>query len=62
MIGAAIAYNLKKWLNYKEQKRSPAVISLETMAEGLCFWLLVVQCLIDRHNNKPSYHFTFLLK
>jgi H+/Cl- antiporter ClcA len=25
MLGAAVAYNLKKWLNYQEQKRKTAV-------------------------------------
>ena len=62
MLGAAIAYNLKKWLNYREQKRKTAVISLKTMVEGICFWHLVVRCFIDRYNNKPSSHFTVLLK
>jgi hypothetical protein len=62
MIGAAIAYNLKKWLNYVETKRKTAVISLETMAEGPCFWLLAVRCFTHCYINKPPYHFTFLLK
>lgn len=52
MIGAAIAYNLKKWLNYVGQKRRPVVISLKTMEESLCLGLLAVQCITQRHNNK----------
>jgi hypothetical protein len=35
MIGAAVAYNLKKWLNYTEQKRKTAVISLIKTEESL---------------------------
>jgi len=58
MLGAAIAYNLKKWLNYDEQKRKTAVVAMKKMKEALSFWLLVVRCFIDRYNNKSSYHFT----
>ncbi len=54
MIGAAIAYNLKKWLNYTEQKRKTAVISLKTIAEGLWFWLLKIWTLIGLNNIKSS--------
>jgi transposase len=62
MIGAAVAYNLKKWLNYVEQKRKTVVISLKIMAERLCFWLLVVRCFIDRYNNKTYQLFYRSLK
>src|SRR5215203_5850073 len=58
MLGAAIAYNLKKWLNYDEKKRKTAVVAMKKMKEALSFWLLVVRCFIDRYNNKSSYHFT----
>lgn len=61
MIGAAVAYNLKKWLNYTEQKRKTAVISLIKTEESLWFWLLAARCFTHRYNSKPSYHFTFLL-
>jgi IS5 family transposase len=37
MLGAAIAYNLKKWMNYPEQKRKTAVMGMKKMGEGLCF-------------------------
>ncbi|MGZ8558300.1 MAG: transposase [Chitinophagaceae bacterium] len=37
MIGAATASNLKKWLNYKEQKIKTAVTAVKKTAEGLCF-------------------------
>ncbi|HEX8314984.1 MAG TPA: IS1182 family transposase [Flavisolibacter sp.] len=69
MLGAAIAYNLKKWLNYTEATKKTAVIALppysnklKKMGEDLWFWLLAVRCFIDPYNKKPSYHFTFLLK
>jgi len=54
MIGAAVAYNLKKWMNYIEQKRKTVVISINTVAEGLCFWLSAVRCFIDRNTNKSA--------
>lgn len=38
MLGAAIAYNLKKWLNYQEQKVKIAVSMLKTSWQG--FFLL----------------------
>lgn len=42
MLGAAVAYNLKKWLNYVEQNRKTAVISMKKAEEGLCFWQLML--------------------
>ena len=56
MLGATIAYNLKKWLNYTKAKRKTAVISLKIMAERLCFWHLTVRGFIDRHTNKTLQH------
>lgn len=38
MIGAAIAYNIKKWLNYKERKVKTGVMAIKKTAEGLCFY------------------------
>jgi len=43
MLGAAIAYNLKKWLNYQEQKRKTAVIAMKKMKEGLCFYFFMLR-------------------
>lgn len=69
MLGAAIAYNLKKWLNYTEATKKTAVIALPPCSnklkkteEDLWSWLFALRCTIDRHTNKPAYHFTFLLK
>lgn len=39
MLGAAIAYNLKKWLNYQEQKRKTAVVAMKKAEKRLCFSL-----------------------
>lgn len=40
MLGAAIAYNLKKWLNYKERKVQSAVMAMKTSTEGSSFYFL----------------------
>jgi len=37
MIGAAIAYNLKKWLNYMEQKRKTTVVGIKRGQRPLLF-------------------------
>jgi hypothetical protein len=58
MIGAAIAYNLKKWLNYREQKRKTAVIAMKKIAESLCFWLLTLWSFTAPHNTPSSKHYT----
>ena len=42
MLGAAIAYNLKKWLNYKDRKAKTAVMALKRTGEGLCFLFLML--------------------
>ena len=57
MLGAAVAYNLKKWLNYTEQKPKTAVISLKMTAESLCFRFFAVCYLTHQHNKDLS---TFL--
>lgn len=57
MLGAAVAYNIKKWLNYTEQKRKTVVVSLKTIAESLGFLLLAVGCFIDRYNTQSLKHY-----
>ena len=37
MLGAAIAYNLRKWLNYSEQKLKTAVMAIKRTGRGLYF-------------------------
>jgi transposase len=51
MIGAAVAYNIKKWLNYKDEKIKTAVIAMKKMKEALCFWLLMLCGFTIAHNN-----------
>ena len=58
MLGAAIAYNLKKWLNYDEKRRKTAVISLEKIEGGLCFCLFILwHSLMAYRANQPRYSF-----
>ena len=38
MLGAAVAYNLKKWMNYPEQRRKTAVMSIKKAEKSLCFF------------------------
>jgi hypothetical protein len=57
MLGAAIAYNLKKWLNYSEQKRKTAVMGLKKTGEGLCFYFLLLRhSLMPYHAKSHVYH------
>jgi transposase len=62
MLGAAIAYNLKKWMNYPEQKRKTAVIGLKKINEGLCFLLLMLCCSIVPCSSHQSKKLHGLLK
>lgn len=55
MIGAAIAYNLKKWLNHREPKIKTAVMAMKMTGEGLCFSLLNFLLPLYRHNRQPKY-------
>jgi hypothetical protein len=56
-MGAAIAYNIKMWLTYTEQRRKTAVISLKKATEGLYFWFLMLCYFTTRHNRKSSLQF-----
>jgi len=57
MLGAAAAYNLKKWLNYTEHKRKTAVMRLENIKESLCFWLLTLCGSAVAYNTQSSKHY-----
>jgi len=59
MLGAAIAYNLKKWLNYQEQKRKTAVMAIKKMKERFCFWFFMLQALIMSRITKPQNYFPY---
>jgi transposase len=52
MLGAAIAYNLKKWMNYPEQKRKTAVMGLKTIEKSLCFLLSRLYCSIVPYSHQ----------
>jgi hypothetical protein len=57
MLGAAIAYNLKKWLNYEEQKRKTAVVAIKKTGEGLYFLFYVLWCSLAWYNAKTKIHY-----
>ena len=52
MIGAATAYNLRKWLNNQERKTKTAVMPLKKAAERLCFFFMRLVCDRKRNNIK----------
>lgn len=61
MLGAAAAYNLKKWLNYNDRKLKTAVIALphyikeiKKTLKGLCFWFLVACCFKLHHQTTSA--------
>lgn len=54
MIGAAIAYNIKKWLNYKAPKIKIAAMAIKKTAEGLCFYFFKLQQLHYLQNSQSK--------
>lgn len=61
MLGAAAAYNLKKWLNYNDRKLKAAVIApphyikeIKKTLKGLCFWFLVACCFKLHHQTTSA--------
>ena len=52
MLGAAIAYNLRKWLNYQRPKLKTAVMVVKKAGRRLCFFFLSPSLVIDRGNPK----------
>ena len=69
MLGAAIAYNLKKWLNYTEINRKTAVIALppcidelKNTLKDLHCWLLAARCFRHHHPHKNDAIFYALVK
>jgi transposase len=51
MLGAAIAYNLKKWLNFKAPKIKTATMALKKTAKGLYFYFFSLRQLLHHHNS-----------
>ena len=62
MLGAAIAYNLKKWLNYVEQRRKTAVIAMKKTETGLCFCFLMLRHSWMAYRVKSYIHYPQLSK
>ncbi|HKO82756.1 MAG TPA: hypothetical protein VJU78_20260, partial [Chitinophagaceae bacterium] len=54
MLGAAIAYNLKKWLNYDQKKRKTAIMRLENGLKDLYFLFLTIQPSLAILNTKKE--------
>lgn len=54
MLGAAIAYNLKKWLHHREPKRKTVVVAMKKAQKASCCWLWMLWRLIDPHNKKSA--------
>lgn len=52
MLGAAIAYNLKKWLNYQEQKLKTSIIAMKRAGKGLCFYFSHLSLALDGGNRQ----------
>lgn len=52
MLGAAIAYNLKKWLNYQQQKQKTTVMAIKKTKEDLCFLFFMLWHSIAAYNVK----------
>jgi transposase len=51
MLGAAIAYNLKKWLNFKAPKTKTATMALKNVAKGFYFYFFSLRQLLHHHNS-----------
>jgi transposase len=55
MMGAAIAYNLKKWMNYPEQKRKTTVMALKMAERSLCSLLFMLwTCIVPVNTNNKN--------
>jgi len=52
MLGAAIAYNLKKWLNCNEQKRNTAVIQMKKEPKMASFQFLSLWLQMEQHSRE----------
>jgi transposase len=57
MLGAATAYNLKKWLNYNEQKRKTTVMAMKKMQEVFCSCFFMIHAFILLRNKKRGNYF-----
>jgi len=62
MLGAAIIYNPKKWLNYTEQKTKAPVISLKKAREIVCSWRLMLWLHTPAGNTKSKNIHCIIIK
>jgi len=53
MLMAAVAYNLKKLLKWKETKVQTAVMSLKKAGKSLCFYFLMLWQTLNNYKHKP---------
>lgn len=51
MLGAATAYNLKKWLNYKEMKIQTQIYSNKKAIQSFCFYTFAIPALLHRYSS-----------
>lgn len=54
MPGAAVAYNLKKWMNRQQQRRKTAVMALKKMERSLCSFIFMLRGATVLCNNHQS--------
>ena len=54
MLGAAIAYNLKKWLNHQDLKRKTDVIKMKKEPVKAFFCFLHLWLYMQQHNRKNT--------
>jgi len=54
MLMAAVAYNLKKLMKWKETKAQTAVMSLKGTGKGLCFYFLMLWQTFNDYKPKPQ--------
>jgi len=54
MIMAAVAYNLKKLMKWKERKVETAVMAIKKAKKSLCFYLFNLQQSLAANDLKPQ--------
>jgi hypothetical protein len=62
MLGAAIAYNLKKWLNYHGLTRKTAVIKMKKEPVKASFCFLHLWLYMQQHNPQNIYPYNGLIR
>lgn len=57
MIAAAIAYNLKKWLNYKQRKVKTAVMAMKKPLKAAFLLFIAIKFYLQHHRIKKQFCF-----